>query len=78
MKLIANVKTLSRGMSLQDAKRHLAVPTSETSDSLFCHLVESRILGGYYVTATLKFDDGGLADVKVGFGHETRSRRIEE
>lgn len=72
-KLVANVQTLSRGMSLPDAKRHLGVPTQETSDSLFCWLVESRVLGGYYVAATLKFDDSGLADVKLGFGHVTLS-----
>ena len=77
-KFIANVQTLSRGMSLQDAKRHLGAPTQEKSDSLFYWLVESRIHGGYCVAATLKFDDRGLADVKVEFGHVTLSPRPKE
>jgi len=77
-KLVANAQTLSRGMSLPDAKRHLGAPTQETSDSLFYHLIECRVFGGYYVTARLKFDDGGLADVKLRFGHEWRTLRIEE
>jgi len=75
---IAKVQTLSRGMPLQAAKRHLGVPPQERSGSLFYHLIEDRLEGGYYVTATLTFDDSGLADVKVGFGHESRSPRIEE
>ncbi len=78
MELIANVKTLLRGMSLLDTKRHLGSPKEETSSSLFYYLIENRVEGGYYVTTTLTFDENGLADVKIGFGHESRSLRIEE
>jgi hypothetical protein len=75
---IARVKTLSRGMPLQAAKRHLGAPTKERAGSLFYNLTENRVEGGHYVTATLTFDDSGLVDVKMGFGHESRSPRTEE
>jgi len=76
--LIAKATTLLPGMSYQAAKRHLGTPTEETPGSLFYELAEDRVEGGYYVNATLTFDDVGLADVKLGFGHESRSPRIEE
>ena len=76
--LIANVKTLSRCMSLHDAKRHLGPPSGEMTDSLHYHLTEDRAEGGYYVTATLSFSDGHLSDAKVAFGHETRVLQLDE
>lgn len=75
---VANVKTLWRGMSLIEAKRHLGTPTGETSDFLFYKLIENRYEGGHYVTARLTFDDDGLSDAKLGFGHESRVPIFEE
>jgi hypothetical protein len=64
-------------MSLQDAKEHLGPPSSETEERLYYNLAEDRREGGYYVSARLSFVDSGLTNVTIGFGHETRSPRIE-
>lgn len=76
-KFVANLKTLSRGMSLQDAKKHLGPPSEETKTTLFYNLIENRVEGGFYVNATLSFVDSGLTNVSIGFGHKTRSLKIE-
>jgi hypothetical protein len=74
---IEKVKTLTRGMSVSEVKQRLGNPMEESPNHLFYHLAESRVEGGHYVTATLKFGKNGLAEAELGFGHMTRSRRIE-
>ncbi len=72
---IEGIKALTRGMSLQEVKGRLGPPTEQRSGRLFYHVAESSAEGGYYVTSVLKFTDNGLGEVKIGFGHETRSFR---
>lgn len=67
--LIENIKSLYRGMSIPDVKKHLGSPEKESSDFLFYNLVESQLFGGFYVTAHLTFDKKGLSDVEIGYGH---------
>jgi hypothetical protein len=73
--LVKNLKSLKKGMSMAEVKKVLGNPTKESADNLYYHLSESKIKGGYYVTATLRFEKSGLFEGKVGFGHETRSKR---
>ena len=66
--LLENIKTLKKGMSISDVKNILGSPEEESKKFLFYNYVESKLNGGYYVTAHLKFDDMGLASGEVGFG----------
>ncbi len=75
--LVAGVKTLSRGMSLEDVKQQLGRPSEEKSDLLFYNLVEGAE-GGHYVAARLSFDNHGLSNAQLAFGHVSHEPRIED
>jgi hypothetical protein len=75
--LVTSLQNLPRGLTLNDARRVLGTPTEQQPDSLFYYVIENEVEGGYYVTATLMFEDGGLTTVEVGYGHESRDPGID-
>ncbi len=75
--LVAGVKELSIGLSPQEVKQRLGNPREESPDFLFYNLAED-VNGGNFVTASLRFDDDGLASAKIGFGHVTLEPRTAE
>lgn len=74
--LVAGVKTLSRGMSQAEVIARLGPPATQETDLLFYDVVE-HAEGGYYVTATLAFDKGGLSAAELGLGHVSMTPRRE-
>jgi hypothetical protein len=74
--LAAGVQRLSRGMSRAEVIQHLGQPAEEEADLLFYILIEGAD-GGYYVSATLHFDEHGLSAAELGFGHVSIERGVE-
>ena len=65
---VQRVRQLERGMSRDAVIDRLGQPVNEQPQYLMYMVVEDAS-GGYYVEAVLFFDDKGLADGKLGFGH---------
>jgi len=75
-KFAGKVETLTRGMTRQEVLQTLGSPADQTSDLFFYELVEGHE-GGYYVTATLSFDEHGLTGAELGFGHVSLEPRVD-
>lgn len=65
---VHQVRQLTRGMAMDAVIEKLGHPADEQPQQLIYMVVEDAS-GGHYVEAVLVFDDKGLADGKLGFGH---------
>ncbi|OVE76042.1 hypothetical protein BVX97_02375 [bacterium E08(2017)] len=73
---LLNVVTNLPIHATQDQVRELLGDPTEPSDSSwFYHLQEDSHEGGYYVTATIHFENRMLDEIDIGFGHETITPR---
>ncbi len=75
--LVAWVGGLEAGISKQRVETALGIPTERAKDVWFYRLPESDAHGGYYITATLRFDHERLSAADLGYGHETREPKPE-
>ena len=75
--LVAAVKELSKGLTVQEVKQHLGDPKQESPELLFYHLTEDAN-GGHFVNASLKFEGGRLASAQIDGGHVTLERNTAE
>ena len=75
--LIKKLAILPVGASKADVITAIGAPADPNTSKWYYELHEDRLEGGYYITAELTFTTNGLADGRVGYGHETLTLQDE-